>query len=68
MRRYAKGFHRRAAALSAQGRFEDALGDYELVVRANPESKTLQAEVNACMQKAAEVMVGPFTMQWDSNP
>ena len=55
---YVKGYHRRAAALSAQGKFEKALEDYETVVRANPDNKTLQSEVNACMQKAAEAMLG----------
>lgn len=59
---YTKGFHRRAAALSAQGKFEDALEDYEVVVRANPSNAALQAEVNACMQKAAEVMLGSLDL------
>ena len=55
---YVKGYHRRAQARTNSGKFESALEDFEHVVRANPESKTLQAEVNACMQKAAEVMLG----------
>lgn len=55
---YVKGFHRRAAARSGLGKFEQALEDYEHVVRANPESAQLQKEVNACMEKAAEVMLG----------
>ena len=56
--KYVKGYHRRAQARTNSGQFESALEDFEHVVRANPESKTLQAEVNACMQKAAEVMLG----------
>ena len=55
---YVKGYHRRAQARTNSGQFESALEDFEHVVRANPESKPLQAEVNACMQKAAEVMLG----------
>ncbi|ACO65761.1 predicted protein, partial [Micromonas commoda] len=48
---YVKGYHRRAQARTNLGLFEPALEDFERVVRATPDSKTLQAEVNACMQK-----------------
>ena len=44
-------------AISARPWFKEALNDYETVVRANPDNATLTAEVNACMQKAAEVML-----------
>ena len=54
---YVKGYHRRAQARTNLGLFEPALEDFERVVRATPDSKTLQAEVNACMQKAAEAMM-----------
>ena len=54
---YVKGYHRRAQARTNLGLFEPALEDFEHVVRATPDSKTLQAEVNACMQKAAEAMM-----------
>jgi tetratricopeptide (TPR) repeat protein len=55
---YIKGFHRRAAARTGLHKFEGALEDYEKVVRAAPESAALQREVNACMEKAAEAMLG----------
>lgn len=55
---YIKGFHRRAAARTGLHKFEGALEDYEKVVRATPESAALQREVNACMEKAAEAMLG----------
>jgi tetratricopeptide (TPR) repeat protein len=57
---YIKGFHRRAAARTGLHKFEGALEDYEKVVRAAPESAALQREVNACMEKAAEAMLGGF--------
>ena len=57
---YIKGFHRRAAARTGLHKFEGALEDYEKVVRATPESAALQREVNACMEKAAEAMLGGF--------
>jgi len=55
---YVKGFHRRAAARAGLNAFEGALEDYEKVVRAAPESEALRREVNACMEKAAEAMLG----------
>ena len=56
--KYVKAYHRRAAARSGLKDFENALEDYEVVVRANPGSETLRNEVNACMQRAAEAMLG----------
>ena len=58
---YVKAFHRRAQARRDAGKFEEALEDYEAVVRANPENETLREEVNACMQKAAEAMLGSLS-------
>ena len=55
---YVKAFHRRAAARAGLRRFEEALEDYEKVVRAAPESEALRGEVNACAEKAAEAMLG----------
>ena len=57
-RTYVKGFHRRAMAKSGLNKFQQALEDYEIVVRANPQSELLQKEVNKCMVNAAEVMLG----------
>jgi tetratricopeptide (TPR) repeat protein len=56
--KYVKAYHRRAAARSGLKDFENALEDYEVIVRANPGSETLRNEVNACMQRAAEAMLG----------
>ena len=60
---YVKAFHRRAAARAGLHQFEGALEDYEKVVRAAPESDALRREVNACMEKAAEAMLGGFAAE-----